>query len=274
MSARVDGLMVDLSRVVCGLDGSQESLESARQALVLAGDEGTVLGVAVWDPSYALHTGFQAAEFTSRLRADAMLTLSKAQTVVPGIDTLLIRSREVAGLLAAAANSDAGLIAVGIHGGSRPVGALLGSVATAIVHHAPCSVLVARRHEPGFPGPILQPTDGSADAIEAAKVAAALATRLDVPLTLLHVGDDPAAMEQTVTGAGIGDVGETRILPGTPHQEIATVAAALDAGLVVMGSRGATGIRALGSVSERVAHHAPCSVLVVRQTAHPDPDTG
>jgi nucleotide-binding universal stress UspA family protein len=34
--------------------------------------------------------------------------------------------------------------------------------------------------------------------------------------------------------------------------------------LVVIGARGVRGIRALGSVSERVAHAAPCSVLVAR----------
>jgi nucleotide-binding universal stress UspA family protein len=37
--------------------------------------------------------------------------------------------------------------------------------------------------------------------------------------------------------------------------------------LLVVGSRGLHGIRALGSVSERVAHKAPCSVLVVRPPA-------
>jgi nucleotide-binding universal stress UspA family protein len=35
------------------------------------------------------------------------------------------------------------------------------------------------------------------------------------------------------------------------------------ADLIVVGSRGLHGIRALGSVSERVAHRAHCSVLVV-----------
>jgi nucleotide-binding universal stress UspA family protein len=33
--------------------------------------------------------------------------------------------------------------------------------------------------------------------------------------------------------------------------------------LIVIGRRGLKGIRALGSVSERVAHRAPCSVLIV-----------
>jgi nucleotide-binding universal stress UspA family protein len=36
------------------------------------------------------------------------------------------------------------------------------------------------------------------------------------------------------------------------------------AGLVVVGSRGLRGVRALGSLSERLAHEARCSVLVVR----------
>ena len=44
----------------------------------------------------------------------------------------------------------------------------------------------------------------------------------------------------------------------------ALVAAAADADLLVVGSRGLHGLRALGSVSERVAHRAGCSVLVVR----------
>jgi nucleotide-binding universal stress UspA family protein len=44
------------------------------------------------------------------------------------------------------------------------------------------------------------------------------------------------------------------------------VDALADAGadLIVVGSRGLHGVRALGSVSERVAHWARCSVLVVR----------
>jgi nucleotide-binding universal stress UspA family protein len=44
----------------------------------------------------------------------------------------------------------------------------------------------------------------------------------------------------------------------------ALVEAASRADLTVVGSRGASGLRALGSVSERVAHRAASSVLVVR----------
>ena len=47
----------------------------------------------------------------------------------------------------------------------------------------------------------------------------------------------------------------------------ALVGASHDADLVVVGSRGLQGLRALGSVSERVAHQASCSVLIVRVPA-------
>jgi nucleotide-binding universal stress UspA family protein len=51
------------------------------------------------------------------------------------------------------------------------------------------------------------------------------------------------------------------------HPVDVLIAAAEGADLVVLGNRGLHGLAALGSVSERVAHHAPCSILVVRGTA-------
>jgi nucleotide-binding universal stress UspA family protein len=44
----------------------------------------------------------------------------------------------------------------------------------------------------------------------------------------------------------------------------ALVAASSDSDLVVVGSRGRTGIAAIGSVAERVAHQARSPVLIVR----------
>jgi Universal stress protein family len=49
------------------------------------------------------------------------------------------------------------------------------------------------------------------------------------------------------------------------HPVEVLLAAADSADLVVLGSRGLHGLPALGSVSERVAHRATCSVLVVRE---------
>jgi nucleotide-binding universal stress UspA family protein len=47
----------------------------------------------------------------------------------------------------------------------------------------------------------------------------------------------------------------------------ALVEASRTTDLVIVGSRGAHGIAALGSVAERVAHQAGCSVLIVRGVA-------
>lgn len=58
---------------------------------------------------------------------------------------------------------------------------------------------------------------------------------------------------------------ETKIAVGPPEREIVNIARDWHADLIVVGShgRGFWG-RMLGSVSDGVIHHAPCSVLVVR----------
>ena len=58
----------------------------------------------------------------------------------------------------------------------------------------------------------------------------------------------------------------TKILRGGPDQQIIEMAREWKADLIVVGShgRGFWG-RLLGSVSDGVVHHAPCSVLVVRK---------
>lgn len=58
----------------------------------------------------------------------------------------------------------------------------------------------------------------------------------------------------------------TEVLHGAPDHQIVHKAKEWDADLIVVGShgRGFWG-RMLGSVSDGVVHHAPCSVLVVRK---------
>ncbi|MBX9693680.1 MAG: universal stress protein [Cyanobacteria bacterium] len=59
---------------------------------------------------------------------------------------------------------------------------------------------------------------------------------------------------------------ETVIIEGDPRKEILAFAKSIDADLIVMGSHGRALLdrMLLGSVSEAVAHHADCSVEVVR----------
>jgi nucleotide-binding universal stress UspA family protein len=59
---------------------------------------------------------------------------------------------------------------------------------------------------------------------------------------------------------------ECRLLQGVPAEEIIKIAQSDKADLIVMGSRGLTEVRAflLGSVSDKVSHHARCPVLIVK----------
>jgi nucleotide-binding universal stress UspA family protein len=60
----------------------------------------------------------------------------------------------------------------------------------------------------------------------------------------------------------------THAREGDPADAILDVAEELNAGLVIVGNKGMTGAKRflLGSVPDKISHHAPCSVLIVRTT--------
>ena len=62
----------------------------------------------------------------------------------------------------------------------------------------------------------------------------------------------------------VGDRVSLRIDLGRPLKLILATAALERTSLIVVGSRHLSGVRALGSVSERLVHEARCSILVVR----------
>ena len=76
-----------------------------------------------------------------------------------------------------------------------------------------------------------------------------------------YVGESKKTIAEKFPGLNV----ETDILHGSPDQQIIERAKDWNADLIVVGShgRGFWG-RLLGSVSDGVVHHAPCSVLVVR----------
>jgi nucleotide-binding universal stress UspA family protein len=83
--------------------------------------------------------------------------------------------------------------------------------------------------------------------------------REDVEATLRYAAEE-------VEEAGI-DV-ETFAREGDPADAILDVAEERGADLIVVGNKGMTGAKRflLGSVPNKVSHHAPCSVLIVRTT--------
>jgi len=142
-----------------------------------------------------------------------------------------------------------------------------------------------------FPTTILLATEGSEEAQLAATTAADLAQRTDSELHVVTVGagvpisatTSPAHFEHVVRKnrsqaeevleqqvkrieESGGAVNERHLREGRAEEEIVELAEEIDAGLIVMGSRGHGRLRRalLGSVSDAVVRHAHCPVTIVR----------
>jgi nucleotide-binding universal stress UspA family protein len=166
-----------------------------------------------------------------------------------------------------------GLLVVGSHGQSRREGVVWGSTASLAAHTSPVPVLIARRPPDGelFPSRILVASDGSSDSSRAVDLAGRLARRHAADTWLVHVGDwdDPqhsrAFSEQadSLTQA-TGSEPIVVELEGGAHRRVPELARQERISLTMVGSRGLTGAKSLGSVSERIAHSSDGSVLIAR----------
>ncbi len=254
------------ARVLAGIDGSQQSLEAARQAALLQDPSGSLTLLAAWDisPTIIGGTGTQIPyyfdEELQRETAEQALIAARDYVAVYSATTgKLVRGAPAGRLLDEIERDEDTLVAVGSSGAGRLRGILAGSVATDLVHRSPCSVLVARPPGDGFPRRIVVGVDGSVESAAAYAAACYLADRFAGELSALAAHGGKGVDERLVQTITDGDHDETG---ATPAEALVEASDAAD--LVVVGSRGVHGLRALGSVSERVAHEAARSVLVVR----------
>lgn len=140
---------------------------------------------------------------------------------------------------------------------------------------------------------ILVGVDGSTFAERALECAVDLAARYSAKLIIVHVilrrfyavtPSEAGVLATTVfvkemeaEGKEIMTKAETyakaqgadyvcKLLQGVPAEEIVKAAISEKADLIVVGSRGLTEVRAflLGSVSDKVSHHAKCPTLIVK----------
>ncbi len=91
----------------------------------------------------------------------------------------------------------------------------------------------------------------------------------DVQWTIHAREDVEATLEDVVEGAKAkGLECSTHARQGDPADAILDVAEETSADLIVVGNKGMTGAKRflLGSVPNKVSHHAPCSVLIIRTT--------
>lgn len=198
------------------------------------------------------------------------------------------------------------LLVVGSRGRGGVATAVLGSVSAELVDRAPIPVLVART--PTLTSIVLA-EDGSTNAAAGARVIAELPVLASCAVRVVSVVDasfpivfaDPGVPSTAVQAyrayedalpilrashatfareraqalgrLGLQASGEQR--EGDAAVEIIAAAAERHADLIVIGSRGQTGLRRLllGSVARSVLFHAPCSVLVAHAVRSADART-
>jgi nucleotide-binding universal stress UspA family protein len=253
------------TRVLVGIDGSEESREAARQAATLVDGELTLFASYDVSPAIVGGTGTNVPDYLDedlqRKAATDALRRAREEVATASPTGKIVRGRPADALISEVEREHDTLLVVGSHGHGRVAGFVLGSTATEVIHKAPCSVLIARRRNvgDGFPNKVVVGVDGSPESATAYAVARELSERLDVELwpVVAHGGKE---VDRRGVDLIVGRHREE--LPDEPVS--ALVAAAAGADLLVVGSRGLHGLRALGSVSERVAHQARSSVLIVR----------
>ena len=155
-----------------------------------------------------------------------------------------------------------------------------------------------------FPAKILVATDGSEDALLAARTAISLSRDTDAELHVVHVGEfhrvytpatpgptPPSETQEEIKRAAQGllndqveqikqaggEVAEAHLRVGKPAEEILRLSEEIIAGLIVVGNQGFGGKFSrmkrfvMGNVSERVTRYARCSMMVVRRDLYDRP---
>lgn len=257
-----DALTSLFERTVCAVSAGGRGIEAVRQVERLRRGEGSVVLASIAETRVATRTGAQAPAWRKELRAAAQQAIDDARAVAADADGRIADGDAAATLRWILEDEGATLVSVE-NGHSRAAGMILGSVATALLRNAPCSVLVARSPaDPvSFPSSITVGVDGSPESLRAAAVAAGLGPRFGARVRAVTATGGKAVQPDGIDASGL------ELEPDERSAVDALAAASKESDLVVIGSRGLHGIGALGSVSERVAHRASCSVLVVRPPA-------
>jgi len=211
------------------------------------------------------------------------------------IETAVLTGRPGSAIVDKATAIHADLVVVGSRGHGTIGSMVLGSVSAEVADHAPCPVLVARRH---WWRRALLAVDGSPFAFAAEKVVSSWPIFAELPIEAASAADTdmswtsglalsgyaggidyPATAEEIVEEHeqvavesaerlnAAGRKAHAEVLRGDPATELLHRASDTSADVIVMGTHGRTGVRRLlsGSVARNVMLHAPCSVLVVRE---------
>jgi len=292
-------------RVLLALDGSPSS-EAARQAVEsLVWPSGSVVQVVgVIEPFADLGPPMVLAMSDTRVdeqAADELWKVLEEAAASISNERITARARVLVGRPATsivdfATEMRAELIVVGSRGRGPLKSMVLGSVSAEVVDHAPCPVFVVRGP---VEGAVLVAVDGSRPSDAAVSYLVGSRLFLDHPIEVLSVAPGSGSAISNTT-MGVSDISidvvdrrrrENRdgaeicaaraamelrragyttrwsISEGHAAHEIITTAKDFGCGLLVMGSRGLTGLDRilLGSVARNVLLHSSSSVLVVHE---------
>lgn len=300
---------MSLTTIVAGADLSVPSEQAVERAAALAALHRAKLiivhAVAEAAPLAHLNNDVlqQLTEVSAAIQAQVAAMFSERLTALRarGLDVELISPIGPPGEQVAQIAKDqrADLIVVGTHGSTGISRFLLGSVATAILRHAPCDVLVCRggMNSTPFVHPIAA-SDFSPASFRAVRAAANLCPP-GVPIEVVHAWQLPAgSVGATLFGqsrfpwntirdavlagvkaqadkfiasqADLANPLHVELIQGPPASAITHAAERGSHDLIAIGTHGSRGFRRLllGSVAESTVRHAPCSVLVVH-SEHP-----
>jgi nucleotide-binding universal stress UspA family protein len=241
-------------------------------------------------------------DMSERAEADARAKLEEEAEKIRGMGGKIAGVHARAGrpdaeIVHAAEELEAGLVILGSRGLGPIRRAVMGSVSGSVVRHSHASVLIVRdggSEDGDLPGPILLAVDGSGQARVAAEAALEISSATGSGLHVVFVmptaehlyghhfyseevkrsvrdqaeGEVEAflAKQRGWIEAHGGEVEDAHVAVGRPDAEIVRLAEGIQAGLIVVGSRGLGGVRRalMGSVSDSVVRHAHSPVLVAR----------
>ncbi|GAA2760518.1 universal stress protein [Actinopolymorpha rutila] len=274
--------------VVVGVDGTAESRLALQWAIDEARNRMLPLRIVVSHELPATMRGMdELGTDVENADVNAAVSIARDQLDPDSVSRAVSDERPAPAILRQA--EDAELVVVGSRSRSAVASVVLGSVSSAVAHHARCPVIVARatkEHSPAGPRVIVG-VDGSECSERAVAFAFEEAAGRGLPLVAVHCWrlehPDEAQWDADAFSrrrdehmlwlaeslAGFGskfpDVPvTTSVLEGRPAVLLSE--SSRGAELVVVGSRGRGGLERmlLGSVAESLLHHAHCSVAVVR----------
>ncbi|MCP4002706.1 MAG: universal stress protein [bacterium] len=293
-----------IRKILVPVDLSEASRAAFAYALAFAKGEGAALVIvhALYLPSDMTVTG----QWWSNLRAAAIRELGELQNAAEALgvtaETEITSEHPADSIERLAQERGIDLVLIGSRGGGLLRHALLGSVATRVLATSPCPVLtlahdasLPKGDEPLVFQRILVATDFSQTAelalqwaVEFAQAHGASlhlvnAQHLEVPVMSMSSVMLPPTLIDDLRQSARGRLEEVAERIRSSGLEVTTqvvwepaagavrdAAKRVEADMIVMGTRGQTGVSrfVLGSVAERTIHMTPCPVVTVSGKAH------